>query len=126
MPVPGSASARAATSSGNCRRQASLPRWSLTSASVIWMRPLAAATDSSPAPLRLSLTPAQGGINIGFVKRQGPVRDGPLFLPIRIGPVRHVVSQKRTEVACIPEAFKHDGLAYIPAYVMYRMPMNHA
>jgi protein ImuA len=61
------------------------------------MRPLATATDSSPAPLRLSVTPAQGGINIGFVKRQGPVRDEPLFLPMQIGHVRR--AQPRREVA---------------------------
>ena len=58
------------------------------------MRPLAAATDSSPAPLRLSLTPARGGINVGFVKRQGPVRDEPLFLPMQIGHVRPAQPQR--------------------------------
>lgn len=58
------------------------------------MRPLAAATDSSPAPLRLSVEPAMGGINIGFVKRQGPVRDEPLFLPLQLGPA-HVFRQQR-------------------------------
>lgn len=52
------------------------------------MRPLAAAADTSPAPLRLSLEPARGGINVGFVKRQGPVRDEPLFLPMQISHVR--------------------------------------
>lgn len=46
------------------------------------LRPLAAAQDSSPAPLRLSLRPAAGGIEIGFVKRRGPQRDAPLFLPL--------------------------------------------
>jgi protein ImuA len=46
------------------------------------LRPLAAAQDSSPAPLRLSLKPAAGGIDIGFVKRRGPQRDAPLFLPM--------------------------------------------
>lgn len=46
------------------------------------LRPLAAAQDSSPAPLRLSLRPAVGGIEIGFVKRRGPQRDAPLFLPL--------------------------------------------
>jgi protein ImuA len=62
------------------------------------MRPLASATDSSPAPLRLSLEPTKGGINVGFVKRQGPVRDEPLFLPMQVGPVRHVVPQPRPVV----------------------------
>ncbi len=46
------------------------------------LRPLAAAQDSSPAPLRLSLRPAAGGLEIGFVKRRGPQRDAPLFLPL--------------------------------------------
>jgi protein ImuA len=32
------------------------------------VRPLAAAQDASPAPLRLSLKPAAGGVDIGFVK----------------------------------------------------------
>ena len=46
------------------------------------MRPLAAAQDASPAPLRLSLRPAAGGLDVGFVKRRGPQREAPLFLPL--------------------------------------------
>jgi protein ImuA len=46
------------------------------------LRPLASAQDSSPSPLRLSLRPAAGGLEIGFVKRRGPLRDAPLFLPL--------------------------------------------
>jgi protein ImuA len=46
------------------------------------MRPLAAAQDSSPAPLRLSLRPAAGGLDVGFVKHRGPQREAPLFLPL--------------------------------------------
>lgn len=46
------------------------------------LRPLAAAQDASPAPLRLSLRPQPGGIEIGFLKRRGPQRDEPLFLPL--------------------------------------------
>src|SRR5476649_1463619 len=46
------------------------------------LRPLTSAQDSSPAPLRLSLRPAAGGIDIGFIKRKGPQRDTPLFLPL--------------------------------------------
>ena len=46
------------------------------------LRPLAAAQNSSHAPLRLSLRPAAGGIDIEFVKRRGPQRDAPLFLPL--------------------------------------------
>jgi protein ImuA len=46
------------------------------------LRPLTAAQEASPAPLRLSITPAAGGMNIGFVKRRGPQRETPLFLPL--------------------------------------------
>jgi protein ImuA len=46
------------------------------------MRPLAAGQDASPAPLRLALRPRAGGIEIDFVKRRGPQRDAPLFLPL--------------------------------------------
>ena len=46
------------------------------------LRPLAAAQDASPAPLRLGLRPAVGGIEIEFIKRRGPQRDAPLFLPL--------------------------------------------
>lgn len=46
------------------------------------LRPLAAAQEASPAPLRLALTAAPGGLNIGFLKRRGPQRDAPLFLPL--------------------------------------------
>jgi protein ImuA len=46
------------------------------------LRPLAAAQDASPAPLRLALRPQAGGLQIDFVKRRGPQRDAPLFLPL--------------------------------------------
>lgn len=50
---------------------------------LFWMvRPLASAQDASPAPLRLSLHPARGGIDIGIVKRRGPRRDDMLFVPL--------------------------------------------
>jgi protein ImuA len=74
------------------------------------MRPLASATDSSPAPLRLSLEPARGGINVGFLKRQGPVRDEPLFLPMQIGHVRP--AQPQLEV--VPE-HAHYSVAAVAA-----------
>lgn len=57
------------------------------------MRPLAVATDASPAPLRLSLRSAPCGIEIGFVKRRGPQRDEPLFLPLS-GPLRETRRQR--------------------------------
>lgn len=46
------------------------------------LRPLHAQQDTSPAPLRLALRPAEDGIQIDFVKRRGPARDRPLFLPL--------------------------------------------
>ncbi|MES2899542.1 MAG: translesion DNA synthesis-associated protein ImuA [Pseudomonadota bacterium] len=64
------------------------------------LRPLASAQDSSPAPLRLALRPAAGGIEIGFVKRRGPQRDAPLFLPL--APIG-VSARQRTRSYPLPE-----------------------
>lgn len=46
------------------------------------MRPIQEAQDASPAPLRLALRGAAGGVQIEFIKRRGPQRDEPLFLPL--------------------------------------------
>jgi protein ImuA len=55
-----------------------------SSDTVFWLlRPLAAAHDPSPAPLRLALRPAAGGISIEIVKRRGPHRDQLLLVPLR-------------------------------------------
>lgn len=46
------------------------------------MRPLATAQQPSPAPLRLAIHPAQGGVLLRFVKRKGPPRDFPLHVAL--------------------------------------------
>ncbi|MCY0389880.1 translesion DNA synthesis-associated protein ImuA [Robbsia sp. Bb-Pol-6] len=46
------------------------------------MRPMTAAPHASPAPLRLGLTPAFDGVSVRFIKRRGPARDEPLFVPL--------------------------------------------
>lgn len=48
----------------------------------VMLRALGHAQDASPAALRLSLTPVTGGLHIGFIKRRGPQRDTPLFIPL--------------------------------------------
>jgi protein ImuA len=45
-------------------------------------RPLAAAQDASPAPLRLAVRPVLGGVEVKFLKRRGPERETALFLPL--------------------------------------------
>jgi protein ImuA len=45
-------------------------------------RPLAAAQDASPAPLRLAVHPVRGGVELEFLKRRGPQRETALFLPL--------------------------------------------
>ncbi|MFC5550347.1 translesion DNA synthesis-associated protein ImuA [Massilia aerilata] len=45
-------------------------------------RPLASAQDASPAPLRLALRSAPGGVMVEFVKRKGPIREAGLLLPL--------------------------------------------
>lgn len=59
------------------------------------MRPLAAAQDPSPAPLRLALRPQAGGLEVGFVKRRGPQRDEPLFLPMQVATFQRPQPQRQ-------------------------------
>jgi hypothetical protein len=66
--------------------------------------PLSAARETSPA-LRLSLTAAKDGISITFVKRRGPQRDEPLFVPLAPSPVllsRHASLDRRASAAPRP------------------------
>jgi protein ImuA len=59
-----------------------------SSALFFLFRPTAAARDASPAPLRLlALTPKRDGVDITFVKRRGPQRDAPLFVPSPPSPI---------------------------------------
>ncbi|WP_249222667.1 translesion DNA synthesis-associated protein ImuA [Noviherbaspirillum sp. L7-7A] len=54
------------------------------STTMFWMlRPLSAAEQASPAPLRLALRPAPAGIAIDIIKRRGPVVDRPVYLALR-------------------------------------------
>ncbi len=49
---------------------------------VFWIvRPLAAAHEPSPAPLRLALRPARAGLAIDVVKRRGPTCGHRIYLP---------------------------------------------
>lgn len=65
------------------------------------LRPLAAAQEASPAPLRLALHTAAGGIEIGFVKRRGPQRDSRLFLPLTPTLFQRHASLDRTTPAAL-------------------------
>lgn len=50
---------------------------------LLWvLRPLAAAQDASPAPLRIGLRPGAGALVLDLIKRQGPRCGDPLFLPL--------------------------------------------
>ncbi|MEX3937405.1 translesion DNA synthesis-associated protein ImuA [Paraburkholderia phymatum] len=54
-----------------------------TSESLFFMvRPLATTRDASPAPLRLAIRAAKGGVDVQFLKRRGPARDEPLFVAL--------------------------------------------
>lgn len=51
------------------------------------VRPSACARDASPAPLRLALEPAAGGVRVQFVKRRGPQQESPLLLTLEPSPI---------------------------------------
>lgn len=49
----------------------------------LWfMRPLHAAGDASPSPLRIALRPAEGGVQADIIKRKGPHCDHPIYIPL--------------------------------------------
>lgn len=49
----------------------------------LWLiRPIAAAADASPSPLRMALRPVQGGISADLIKRRGPHCERPVFIPL--------------------------------------------
>jgi len=63
------------------------------------LRPMSSAQDPSPAPLRLALRPRAGGIEVDFVKRRGPLRAEPLFLPMSVPGVTRIQPQRDTAPA---------------------------
>ncbi|WP_211467274.1 translesion DNA synthesis-associated protein ImuA [Collimonas silvisoli] len=50
---------------------------------MLWIiRPLSAAHESSPSPLRLALRPARNGVEIQLLKRKGPQHEQAFYLPL--------------------------------------------
>jgi protein ImuA len=77
------------------------------SALFFMFRPVAAARNASPAPLRLALTPRRDGVDVAFVKRRGPQRDTPLFVPLSPSPIllnRHVSLDRRASATPHPRS----------------------
>lgn len=72
----------------------------------IVVRPLAAAQQSSPAPLRLALEPTPRGLNISILKRHGATHAGPLALHLypdtRFSEFDHAIMDRRASVAREP------------------------
>lgn len=69
------------------------------------MRPLACSADASPAPLRLALHPAQGGVALDIIKRRGPLCERTLFIPLADMPAgRHLLDQENATVVEHPPA----------------------
>jgi protein ImuA len=70
---------------------------------LLWLvRPMAAAQDASPAPLRLGVRPVAGGLQIDIIKRRGPRRDEPLFLSLGHAPANRPI-QKEVEHAPVDQ-----------------------
>ncbi|MCY0853270.1 translesion DNA synthesis-associated protein ImuA [Cupriavidus sp. D39] len=51
------------------------------------VRPMACARDASPASLRIGVTPAEGGVDLTFIKRRGPQQDEPLRVQLEPSPI---------------------------------------
>ncbi|RTZ48126.1 translesion DNA synthesis-associated protein ImuA [Candidimonas sp. SYP-B2681] len=69
----------------------------------VLMRPLAAAQQTSPAPLRLALQPAPLGLNVSILKRRGGTHEGPIQLQLypetRFSEFDHAIMDRRASVA---------------------------
>ncbi|WP_436142497.1 translesion DNA synthesis-associated protein ImuA [Duganella sp. LjRoot269] len=67
-------------------RAESLRRLNLAAQSTdtwLWLiRPLAAAADASPSPLRIAIRPALGGVSVDIIKRRGPHCEAPIFVSL--------------------------------------------
>jgi len=72
----------------------------------ILVRPMAAAEQSSPSPLRLVLQASRRGLNISILKRRGASHAGPLALPLypdtRFPEFDHAIMDRRAHVAREP------------------------
>ncbi|SAK61774.1 cell division protein [Caballeronia hypogeia] len=79
-----------------------------TSDSLFFMvRPLAAASDTSPAPLRIAVRPARDSVSLEFVKRRGSTRDKPLVVGLTHSPIllnRHASVDRRVSAAPQPRS----------------------
>lgn len=63
----------------------------------LWlMRPLSTAIEASPAPLRMSIRPANGGISIDIIKRKGPHCDKLIFVPLATMPAAQRFDKQQT------------------------------
>lgn len=80
----------------------------------LWMiRPMAAAMEPSPAPLRLALRPAHGGLEVEIVKRRGPAADDTVFIPVTDMPGR-----RRHHPATAPAGPDHASpVQPLPAFI---------
>lgn len=70
-------------------------------------RPLSAARNTSPAPLRLALRPTEKGLSIECIKRRGPQLEAPLSVTLTPSPIllnRHAAMDRRLSTAPIPRS----------------------
>lgn len=87
-----------------------------TSESLFFMvRPLATTRDASPAPLRLAIRAAKGGVDVQFLKRRGPARDEPLFVALTPTPIlnvkRNATVDRRPSPVVVPRSVPTEVVA---------------
>lgn len=82
-------------------RPESLRRLNLAAQSTdtwFWLvRPMAAAADASPSPLRVALRPALGGVSVDIIKRRGPHCESPIFVQLADMPVGRQLDKDQNE-----------------------------
>jgi hypothetical protein len=67
------------------------------------MQPQYSTYNASPAPLRLTIDPALGGLNIGFVKRSEPQVQDALLLPLSVSAIPYHQPRQAVQVQPVKE-----------------------
>jgi protein ImuA len=79
------------------------------------VRPISTTRDASPAPLRLAIRSAKGGVAVEFVKRRGPALDEPLFVSLTPSPIlnvkRHATVDRRPSPVVVPRSVPAEVVA---------------
>src|SRR5476651_2849270 len=84
------------------RREHLAPRNQTSETLFILMRPIASASDASPATLRLSVRPMQDGVKVEVLKRKLPIRVEHICIDLHPSPILLILYGRSQQRALLP------------------------